>query len=96
MEEWMGRYFNEVDLKKEPTFSYLKHLSRLKMELIVKGVLRQCLAKKYVHLQFQYLPNSKIMSKCWILSDLGIQVLDEEIELQPMPEPDKVAELLLK
>ena len=96
MEEWMGRYFNEVDLKKEPTFSYLKHLSRLKMELIVKGVLRQCLAKKYVHLQFQYLPNSKIMSKCWILSDLGRQVLDEEIELQPMPEPDKVAELLLK
>lgn len=78
-EDWMARYFNNSDLKQEPSFGCFHHLPRIQTELTVKGILLQCLSKRYLSLDFQTLPNSNIMTKCWVLTELGRQIGKDQL-----------------
>ncbi len=95
-EEWMARFFVNQDLEEEATFGLNKSMSRIELELTVKGLLRQCLSKNYLSLEFSNLKNSQIMTKCWVLTETGQHVIQGLIEPPSMPDPGKIAMLLLK
>lgn len=94
---WM--YFNEDDLRVETSFGCLNNdtVSKNRLELVVKGILRQCFACDYLTLDFKLLPGPKcIMTKVWSVTDKGIGVASGETEAILLPDPIKVCERIFK
>lgn len=92
-------YFNEDDLRVEASFGRLNsdQISKNRLELVVKGILRQCFACDYVSLDFKLLPGPKcIMTKVWNVTDKGKGVMSGEVEAILLPDPVEVCERIFK
>jgi hypothetical protein len=84
-------------LKDEPSFGILSSVTQIQAELIVKGVLRQCLSLGFLTLGFGIIPKTQIMAKNWILTDTGSKVVEGLVHPpDELPDPIKVASMLLK
>ncbi len=95
--EKIWSYFNEYELKDEPSFGVLSSVTQIQAELIVKGVLRQCLSLGFLTLGFGIIPKTQIMAKNWILTDTGSKVVEGLLHPpHELPDPIKVASMLLK
>lgn len=95
--EKIWRYFNDYELAEETSFGFFAAHSFTQTELIVKGLLRQCLSLNCVTFSLTVLPNTSILAKNWILSEVGRKILRKELELPyELPDPMEVASKLLR
>ena len=90
-------HFDKECISNEVTNGCLSTLNKTRVELIVKGILRQGLACDYLLVEFEPLPGKmSIMTKVWILSDLGLRVAMGETQPAHLPDPEKLCQLILK
>lgn len=94
---WIWQYFNKIDLNEHSSYGVLSSVTKVESELCVKGVLRQCLSLNYLQLQLKILPgNNSIVTKVWLLTPDGSQVIKQKIHPPSLPDPVIVTERLLK
>lgn len=98
---WLWSHFNHEDLVNVPDsdafrFGCLKTLTDDQAKLLVKGILRQCLAKNFVDVKFHFLPGNNIMVKAWSITDEGSRMSHSETNLINLPDPIKMAKRLLR
>ncbi len=90
-------HFDKERIQNEATYGCLSTRNKTRVELVVKGILRQGLACDYLLVEFEPLPGKmSIMTKVWILSDLGLRVAMGEIQPVHLPDPEKICQSILK
>lgn len=96
--QWLWKYFDKKDLKVESTFGYLAEKTKTESELILKGIIRQCLSLGLLKIDFKDLPGKlQLKVKMWSLSESGENlILGKEVDPIYLPDPLKVTELILK
>lgn len=92
--EWKATHFDQNELDEDDTHGMLQSTTKASAALLIKGALRQMVAKCYVSVSFHTLPNSDIAAKLWSLTDTGRQVAEGTIYTDPLPNPTRVLELL--
>jgi hypothetical protein len=88
--EKIWRYFNDYELAEETSFGFFAAHTLTQTELIMKGLLRQCLSLNCLQFLLQFSPTH-------LLSELGSKILIKELELPyHFPYPMEVASKLLR
>jgi hypothetical protein len=88
--EKIWRYFNDYELTEETSFGFFADHTLTQTELIMKGLLRQCLSLNCLQFLLQFSPTH-------LLSELGRKILIKELELPyHFPYPMEVASKLLR
>ena len=93
--DYISSHFNNEELEREPTYGFLSNLMRIQSKLTVKGILRQAFSLKYVSLEVQCLSDSQVMAKFWLLTDLGVDVIDESVKPPDLPDPAGITSVLI-
>ena len=95
--QWVSFYFNSETMERESTYGCMKSLEIATAKLLVKGILRQGLSKKYLDLQFKPTTNeSKTEVKFFRLTLEGRKIAIGDVELPSLPDTLLVAERFLR
>ena len=84
---WTGRYFNGADLKKQTSYGVLSGVPFDNAATTIKSILKQCLALRYVTLNFYFIDIGSIWAKQWTVTELGIRILNGAEPCPKLPDP---------
>ena len=94
---WMNQHFNKGDAEKDPGYGSLQSRVKIRVEELVKTILRQCFGVGYLLATIEELPGKlSIITNLWSLTDLGSEIANGTAIPVEMPDPMKTYEFLTR